>query len=89
MKFKLSILWLLILVAWLVEDMANPNGQTAVPIQVPCPPTAPESFCVLSGHSSFVYTVAFSPDSKLLASGSCVSSGSLRCARLERSDSGK
>jgi len=76
MKFKFSILALLILVAWLVEDMANPSGRTTVPSQVPCPPTTPESFCVLSGHSSFVYTVAFSPDSKLLASGSCVSSGS-------------
>jgi hypothetical protein len=58
------------------ELPACSGGQTAVPIQVPCPPTAPESFCVLSDHSSFVYTVAFSPDSKLLASGSCVSSGS-------------
>jgi hypothetical protein len=57
------------------ELPACSGGQAAAPIQVPCPPTAPESFCVLSGHSSFVYTVAFSPDSKLLASGSCVSSG--------------
>jgi len=43
--------------------------------EVPCPPTQPGSFCVLQGHTSVVYAVAFSPDGTLLASGSCQSSG--------------
>lgn len=59
---------------WLLGSSIGPvERASAQPSQ--CPPTAPNSFCILSGHTSYVYAVAFSSDSQLLASGSCVSSG--------------
>lgn len=73
MRFRLLLVAALALAFGLLGSWVSP--QTADQIQSPCPPTAPQSFCVLEGHTSFVYAVAFSPDGKLLASGSCVSSG--------------
>lgn len=49
-------------------------GQVGIAQQyqyVGCPPTQPFTYCSLSGHTSDVFSVAFSPDGQLLASASC------------------
>ncbi|MBI1741465.1 PD40 domain-containing protein [Candidatus Acetothermia bacterium] len=40
------------------------------PKQTDCPPVHPDTYCVFAGHQDYVDSVAFSPDGKLLASGS-------------------
>lgn len=75
MKFKLFLVGTIAIASGLLGNAIGTLEEGSLQ-QVSCPPTAPNSFCVLEGHTSYVYSVAFSPDSLLLASGSCVSSGS-------------
>lgn len=78
MRWKLSLVAVLALALGVLGSSVGPAKRSIAQVQGgPCPPTAPQSFCVLEGHTSFVYAVAFSPDGKLLASGSCLSPGPL------------
>jgi|GEM_PF-5011491 len=58
-------------VAWPVANQVSVLAGTAYGgwQQVAYPPTEPWTFAVLSGHTSEVYAISFSPDGSLLATG--------------------
>ena len=68
MKFKLFIVALLVIILGLLFSSTKPIDR-ALAQSGSCPPTASNP-CTLAGHTSGVWSVAFSPDGTTLASGS-------------------
>ncbi len=68
--FKLIGLGAVLVLLALAAGNSGQVGWAQQQREVSCPPTQPNTFCTLSGHTRDVWSVAFSPDGLLLASGS-------------------
>jgi len=68
MKFKLFIVALLVIILGLLFSSTKPIDR-ALAQSGSCPPT-PSNPCILTGHTDWVWSVAFSPDGRTLASSS-------------------